>query len=187
MAFILFVFIILSLFLGSFPFVLILSVDINTTRRYLPSSDDGTLFYGYFLHIVSTLMTAQCILFAISMKLLKTRKDTEMCRKMKIAACINGVVIIVESLLIFLIGILYIINTIDKIYMCSLVDYFSTDGACITICKKGDGGTDGTRANCSRFLLDIRENTPVELFCVTCVILILVFGAGHYFLYKMFD
>lgn len=127
--FILFVFILLSFVLNSFPFVLILSIDANTTRRFFPSRDDGTLFYGYFLHIVAMMMTVQCIILAISMKLLKKRKDTEMCRIMRIATCINGIVIVVESLLIFLIGILYINNTITMLEKCSISKNFYTDPA----------------------------------------------------------
>lgn len=56
-SFILFIFILLSLILNSFPFLLILSIDANTTPRFFPTSDDGTLFYGYFLHFVAIMMT----------------------------------------------------------------------------------------------------------------------------------
>ena len=184
-------FVLLSFILNSFPFVLILSIDANTTRRFFPSKDDGTLFYGYFLHIVATIMTIQCMALAISMKLLKKRKDTEMCRIMRIATCINGIVIVVESLLTFLIGILYINNTIRMLEKCSISKNFYTDPAakpCLTVCIRGNDETKliGTKANCERFLLDVRENTPLELFCVTSVTMLLVFSLGHFFIYRMF-
>ena len=123
---------------------MILSIDANTTRRFFPSSDDGTLFYGYFLHIVAIMMTIQCILLAISMKFLKKRKDTEMCKIMRIATCINGILIVVESLLTFLIGILYINNTISTLEKCSISKNFYTDPAtkpCLTVCVRGNDDT----------------------------------------------
>lgn len=75
------------------------------------------------------------------MKLLKTRKDTEMCQKMRIASCINGIALVLESLLTFLIGILYINNTINMLEKCSLAKNFYIDPAlkpCLTICARGD-------------------------------------------------
>jgi hypothetical protein len=185
------VFILLSFVLNSFPFLLILSIDANTTRRFFPSRDDGTLIYGYILHIVALLMSIQCIILAISMKLLKKRKDTEMCRIMRIATCINGIVIVVESLLTFLIGILYINSTITMLEKCSISRNFYTDPAtkpCLTICVRGNDDTKliGTKANCERFLLDVRENPPIELYCLTSVTMLVVFSLGHFFIYKMF-
>jgi hypothetical protein len=35
-------------------------------------------------------------------------------------------------------------------------------------------------------LIDVRENTPVELFVGTSFVMMVVFGTGHYFLYKLF-
>ena len=190
-SFILFIFILLSFVLNSFPFLLILSIDANTTLRFIPSSDDGTLYYGYFLHIVAIMMTVQCILLAISMKLLKKRKDTEMCRIMKIVTYVNGIVIVIESLLAFLFGILYINNTITMLEKCSIARNFYTDPAskpCLTVCVRGLDDTKliGTKANCERFLYDVRENTPIEAYCVTSVTMLLVFSLGHFFIYKMF-
>lgn len=114
-----------------------------------------------------------------------------MCTNMRIASCINGVVLVVESLLTFLVGILYINNTITMLEKCSLTKNFYTDPAakpCLTVCIRGNDNNRliGTKANCERFLLDVRENTPVELFCVTSATMLLVFSVGHYFLYKMF-
>ncbi len=140
--------------------MLILSIDANTTPNFFPTSDDGTLFYGFFLHFVAIMMSVQCILLAVSMKLLKTRKDTEMCRKMRIASCINGIALALESLLALLIGILYINNTINMLEKCSRAKNFYIDPAfkpCLTICARGSDKTKfiGTKANCERFLDDV--------------------------------
>jgi hypothetical protein len=70
----------LSIFLRSFPFVLILSVDNNTTPRFYPDKYDNTLVYGFILHLLALI---QCLLgfgMGLSMQLMRKRKDIEMCK-----------------------------------------------------------------------------------------------------------
>ena len=70
----------LSIFLRSFPFVLILSVDNNTTRRFYPDKYDNTLVYGFILHLLGLI---QCLLgfgMGLSMQFMRKWKDIEMCK-----------------------------------------------------------------------------------------------------------
>ena len=67
------VFNLLSIFLASFPIVLILSVDNNTTRRFYPDKNDNTLVQGFILHFLALI---QCVLafgMGLSIRLMKKR------------------------------------------------------------------------------------------------------------------
>ena len=70
----------LSILLDSFPFVLILSVDNNTTPRFYPDKIDNTLVYGFILHVLALI---QCLLafgMGLSMRFMRKRKDIDMCK-----------------------------------------------------------------------------------------------------------
>ena len=64
--------------LGSFPFILILSIAEGTSRRYTPSTDDSTYGLGQSLHILSIILCVGGIILAISMKILAIKKSVEL-------------------------------------------------------------------------------------------------------------
>lgn len=103
---------ILSVSLNSYPFVMILAADNTNAARFYPVKADNTLFHGYLLHILSVIQCLLGIGLGLSMKVIKKKKDVEMCSKLKFVITISGISFIIIQLLIFLIGVFFINNTI---------------------------------------------------------------------------
>jgi cell division protein FtsX len=58
------------------------------------------------------------------MRFMKKRKDIDMCNKLKLVASINGTSMIFIQMLIFLVGILFINNTIKVLEQCTTAKNF---------------------------------------------------------------
>jgi hypothetical protein len=133
-------FVVLSMFLGSFPFVLILSIAQNTARRFIPSNDDHTLGYGKFLHALAMILGLIGVFFAIAIRIVRHKSDVELCLRLKkmplyIAAIVNFIMLIV-----LIIGILFFNNTTNALEECSkaTLETIDTLPHCKIACARED-------------------------------------------------
>ena len=119
-SFILLGFVMISWFLGSFPFVLIISVAQNTARRFIPTKDDGTYLYGQILNVLGMLLSIVGIANAVFMRVVKNRRDADLCHKTKMFSVFNGIIVLSLVLIIFVVGILFFDRTTNAIEDCIL-------------------------------------------------------------------
>ena len=117
-SFIFLVFVLLSLVLGSYPFILILSVSAETNHRFIPSKDDGTLAYGNVLHAISVLLGASGIAISVAMRFIKKKKDPRYCYMFGRVIILSGVIFDAVLLLVLILGILFFERTTDTLEKC---------------------------------------------------------------------
>ena len=70
----------LSIFMKHFPFVLILSVENNTTPCFYPDKYHNTLVYGFILHLLALIQFLLAFGIGLSMQFMRKRKDIEICK-----------------------------------------------------------------------------------------------------------
>ena len=143
------VFVFLSLFTGSFPFVLILSVAYGTAARFSPSHDDQTYTYGHLLNFMSILIAIIGIIGAVIMKLVRKKNDIEVCKKMRYYFIFNAILMNTVMLFVLLLGIQFFSNTERALEICANAanDRFERHPHCKDVCKRGEWGS-ATKRNC---------------------------------------
>ena len=87
----------------------------------MPSSDDGTMTLGYLLHGISIILALVGIANAVIMRIVKKKRDSRLCIKMKLFATINGIVVVLILFVVFIMGILYFDKTTNALEKCILI------------------------------------------------------------------
>lgn len=81
-SFILVGFIVLSMALNSYPFILSTSINQSNARRYYPTSTNSSGVYIWILHVMSLMIALFCLAFGVLGRLLQKKRRIDVALKL---------------------------------------------------------------------------------------------------------
>lgn len=107
-SFILLCFMLLSIGLNSYPFIMTYSISQTNARRFFPVTTNYTVLYCWIIHFLSILIALTCFSVGIMGRMLKQKRRIEFAFKSQKFSIINAAVFNICFVLILIFGNFYI-------------------------------------------------------------------------------